>query len=149
LIMDDENKYFVVREKAIPDVLLKVVEAKKLLNSQKHMTVKEAVDSVGISRSSYYKYQDDIFPFSEGEKGKTITLSIEILDEPGLLSDLLKVAAVYRTNILTIHQSVPVNGVASVSISVEVLKETGNLSQMVEEMEALKGVTDVKILARE
>jgi len=147
--MEDENKYYVVRKKAVPDVLLKVVEAKKLLDSSKKMTVREATDRAGISRSSFYKYQDDIFPFSEGGRGKTITLSISMLNEPGLLSDLLKVVAFYHVNILTIHQSIPVNGVASISLSVEVLKETGNLSKLVEEMESLKGVTDVKILARE
>lgn len=147
--MNNENKYYVVLKKAVPEVLLKVVEAKKILNSSKHMTVKEATDRTGISRSSFYKYKDDIFPFSESAKGKTITLSIGILDEPGLLSDLLKTVAVYHANILTIHQSIPVNGVASVSLSVEVLKETGNISEMVEEMEAMNGVTDVKILARE
>lgn len=147
--MEEDSKYYVVRKKAVAEVLLKVVEAKKLLNSSKRMTVKEATDRTGISRSSFYKYKDDIFPFNESAKGKTITLSIEILDEPGLLSDLLKVVAVYHGNILTIHQSIPVNGIASVSLSVEVLKETGNLSRMVEDMEALSGVTDVKILARE
>jgi chorismate mutase len=149
--MEDEGRYFVVRRKAVPEVLLKVVEAKKLLNSgkRKHMSVKEATDLTGISRSSFYKYKDDIFPFSESAKGKTITLSIEILDEPGLLSDLLHVVAVYHANVLTIHQSVPVSGVAAVSISVEVLKETGNISEMVDEMEQMNGVTDVKILARE
>ena len=67
--MADHNKYYVVTEKAVPDVLLKVVEAKKLLETQKLDTVQEAVDAVGISRSSFYKYKDDIFPFKEKTKG--------------------------------------------------------------------------------
>ena len=64
--MDDEGKYYVVRKKAVPEVLLKVVETKKLLNADRKMTVKDAADITGISRSSFYKYKDDIFPFSEG-----------------------------------------------------------------------------------
>ena len=147
--MDDEGKYYVVRKKAVPEVLLKVVETKKLLNADRKMTVKDAADITGISRSSFYKYKDDIFPFSEGAKGRLITLSIEILDEPGLLSDLISVVAKYKANIMTIHQSVPVNGLASVSMSVEVLKNTGNISRMVEDMEAIQGIKDVKILLRE
>ncbi|MDW2799599.1 ACT domain-containing protein [Clostridium boliviensis] len=147
--MEDKSKYFVVKQKAVPEVLLKVVEAKKLLESERVITVQEATDRVGISRSSFYKYKDDIFPFYDNAKGKTITLVMQVDDEPGLLSDLLHVVAVYRANILTIHQSIPVNGVATLTISVEVLETTGNVSKMVEDMEEKDGVHYVKILARE
>ena len=84
--MADNRRYFVVTEKAVPDVLLKVVEAKRLLDIQKSVTVQEAVDAVGISRSSFYKYKDDIFPFKEKTRGQNITFIIQMDDEPGLLS---------------------------------------------------------------
>lgn len=147
--MEEKSKYFVVKQKAVPEVLLKVVEAKKLLESERVITVQEATDRVGISRSSFYKYKDDIFPFYDNTKGKTITLVMQMDDEPGLLSDLLRVVAVYRANILTIHQSIPVNGVATLTISVEVRKATGNVSEMVQELEEKDGIHHVKILARE
>ncbi|WP_077612240.1 ACT domain-containing protein [Clostridium sp. Marseille-P2415] len=147
--MEEKSKYFVVKQKAVPEVLLKVVEAKKLLESERVITVQEATDRVGISRSSFYKYKDDIFPFYDNTKGKTITLVMQMDDEPGLLSDLLHVVAVYRANILTIHQSIPVNGVATLTLSVEVLESTGNVSRMVEDIEDKDGVHYVKILARE
>ena len=105
--MKDKSKYFVVKQKAVPEVLLKVVEAKRLLESERAITVQEATDKVGISRSSFYKYKDDIFPFYDNTKGKTITLVVQMDDEQGLLSDLLHVVAVYKANILTIHQSIP------------------------------------------
>ena len=146
--MEDKSKYFVVKQKAVPEVLLKVVEAKKLLESERAITVQEATDKVGISRSSFYKYKDDIFPFYDNTKGKTITLVVQMDDEQGLLSDLLHVVAVYKANILTIHQSIPVNGVATLTLSVEVRENTGNVSSMVEELEALDGIHYVKILAR-
>lgn len=147
--MEEKSKYFVVKQKAVPEVLLKVVEAKKLLESERVITVQEATDRVGISRSSFYKYKDDIFPFYDNTKGKTITLVMQMDDEPGLLSDILHIVAVYRANILTIHQSIPVNGVATLTLSVEVLETTGNVSSMVEDMEVKDGVHYVKILARE
>ena len=53
--MKDENRYFVLKQKAVPEVLLKVVEAKRLLDSERVMTVQEATDAVGTSRSSFYK----------------------------------------------------------------------------------------------
>ena len=133
--MEDKSKYFVVKQKAVPEVLLKVVEAKKLLESERAITVQEATDKVGISRSSFYKYKDDIFPFYDNTKGKTITLVVQMDDEQGLLSDLLHVVAVYRANILTIHQSIPVNGVATLTLSVEIRENTGNVSGMIEELE--------------
>ena len=145
--MEDKSKYFVVKQKAVPEVLLKVVEAKKLLETERAITVQEATDKVGISRSSFYKYKDDIFPFYDNTKGKTITLVVQMDDEQGLLSDLLHVVAVYRANILTIHQSIPVNGVATLTLSVE--ENTGNVSSMIEELEVLDGIHYVKILARE
>ena len=147
--MGETAKYFVVRQKAIPEVLLKVVEAKRLLESEKVLTIQEAVDAVGISRSSFYKYKDDIFQFHDNSQGTTFTLTFQMDDEPGLLSDVLKIIAEYQANILTIHQSIPINGIASLSLSVQVLKTTGDISKMIEKMEDQKGVHHVKILARE
>ena len=145
----EKKKYFVVRERAVPEVLLKVVQAKKLLDSEKVSTVQEAAEQTGISRSSFYKYKDDIFPFRDNEKGKTITFVIQMNDEPGLLSDVLHVVADYNANILTIHQSVPINGVASLTLSVDILPTTGEVSRMIEEIEKKEGVMYLKIMARE
>ena len=122
--MGETTKYFVVKQKAIPEVLLKVVEAKRLLESEKVLTIQEAVDAVGISRSSFYKYKDDIFPFHDNSQGTTITLTFQMDDEPGILSDVLKIIAEYRANILTIHQSIPINGIASLTLSIQVLQTT-------------------------
>ena len=88
-------------------------------------------------------------PFYDNTKGKTITLVVQMDDVQGLLSDLLHVVALYKANILTIHQSIPVNGIATLTLSVEVRSDTGNVSRMVEDMEEMKGIHYVKILARE
>lgn len=147
--MGETTGYFVVRQKAVPEVLLKVVEAKRLLESEKVMTIQEAVDRVGISRSSFYKYKDDIFQFHDSAQGTTLTLTFQMDDEPGLLSDVLKIIADFGANILTIHQSIPIGGIASLSLSVQVLPTTGDISQMLDAMEKQKGVHYVKIIAKE
>ena len=150
--MGETTKYFVVKQKAIPEVLLKVVEAKRLLESEKVLTIQEAVDAVGISRSSFYKYKDDIFPFHDNSQGTTITLTFQMDDEPGILSDVLKIIAEYRANILTIHQSIPVNGIASLTLSVDILPDSADANRMMERIEQLEGQTSVhhvKILAKE
>ena len=147
--MGETTKYFVVKQKAIPEVLLKVVEAKRLLESEKVLTIQEAVDAVGISRSSFYKSKDDIFPFHDNSQGTTITLTFQMDDEPGILSDVLKIIAEYRANILTIHQSIPINGIASLTLSIQVLQTTGDISRMIEQLEGQPSVHHVKILAKE
>ena len=146
---EEKSKYFVVKQKAVPEVLLKVVEAKKLLESERVLTVQEATERVGISRSSFYKYKEDIFPFRDNVKGKTITFVLSMDDEPGLLSLVLKKVAEFHANILTIHQTIPVNGVASLTLSVDILPSTGDSSKMIEEIEQLPGVRYLKILSRE
>lgn len=147
--MESTPLYYVVKQRALPEVLLKVVEANRLIETQKAASVQEAVDLVGISRSSYYKYKDDIFPFHDSAQGTTLTLSCQMNDEPGLLSDLLKVVADFGANILTIHQTIPINGIASLSLSIQILDTTGDVSEMVLEMEKKDGVHNVKVLARE
>ena len=147
--MEEKVSYFVLKEKAVPEVLLRVVEAKRLLESEKVVSVQEATERVGISRSSFYKYKDDIFPFHDNSRGKTITMVIQMDDEPGLLSVVLRTVAEYHANILTIHQSIPVNGIASLTLSVDVLPETGDVNKMTETIEKHSGIHYLKILARE
>lgn len=147
--MTETPKYFVVKQKALPEVLLKVAEAKRIIESERVSSVQEATERVGISRSSFYKYKDDIFPFHDNTEGTTITLTVQMDDEPGLLSDMLKIVAEYGANILTIHQSIPINGVASLSISIQILSRECDLSGMIGRMEAQKGVHYVKIIAKE
>lgn len=147
--MAEKSKYFVIREKAVPEVLLKVVEAKRLLDAERVPSVQEAVERVGISRSSFYKYQNDIFPFHDEAKGKTVTFVLQMEDEPGLLSLVLNIVAEFGANILTIHQSIPINGVASLTLSIEVLLTTGDVSSMIQKIEEQKGVHYLKILGRE
>ena len=147
--MEEKTSYFVLREKAVPEVLLKVAEAKRLIDSGKAVSVQEATEAVGISRSSFYKYKDDIFPYHENMRGKTVIMVIQMDDEPGILSVVLKSIADYHANILTIHQSIPVNGIASLTVNVDVFEETGDVEEMVKVIEKIKGIHYVKIIARE
>ena len=145
----EKKKYYVVRERAVPEVLLKVVEAKRLLESKRVATVQEAAERTGISRSSFYKYKDDIFPFHEETKGKTIILLLQMDAEPGRLSLVLQTIGRLRGTILTIHQSIPINGVATLTLSVDILPGEGDAEAMVEDIEQRDGIHYLKILGRE
>ena len=104
---------------------------------------------MGISRSSFYKYKDDIFPFHDNSKGKSITFILQMDDEPGLLSMVLKTIADFRGNVLTIHQTIPINGVASLTLTVDLLPITKDVSSMIEHIESQPGIHYLKILAQE
>lgn len=146
--MSDNNQYYLIKKKAVPEVLLKVVEVKKLLEMDKNITIQEATESVGLGRSSFYKYKDDIFPFRDDVKGKTITFVLQMDDKPGQLSKLLRMIADSKANILTIHQTIPINGMASLTLSVEIPSE-GEISDLISDLEKQEGVYYVKVLARE
>lgn len=144
--MAEKASYFVLCEKAVPEVLLKVVEAKRLIDSGKAASVQDATEMVGISRSSFYKYKDDIFPYHENTRGKTINLAVQLDDEPGLLSGILKTIAETNANILSIYQSIPVNGIAFLTLSIDVFPGTGDIAKMIESIEAGAGIHYAKIL---
>lgn len=145
----NDDSFFIVKKRAVPEVLLKVVEAKRLLDSERAMTVQEATEQVDISRSSFYKYKDDIYAFYEKTRGRTLTFMLQLDDKPGLLSMVLSVLAKGKANVLTIHQAIPTGGVASITLSVEIQPETEDTESLMRHMEEITGVHYLKILGFE
>ena len=117
--MADHDEYYLVKSDILPEVFVKVMAVKRLLNSGKAVSVNEAVKQAGLSRSAYYKYKDSIMPFYETSKGKIVTLIIAVENFPGILSGIIQCIAFAKGNILTINQNIPINGLADVSVSME------------------------------
>ena len=147
--MSESTEYYIVRARAVPEVLRGVARANQLLASGKVRTVNEAAELAGISRSSYYKFKDDIEEFHDSISGMNITLFCEINDETGILASLLGIISGCNANILTIHQSIPINGVADLSISLQIRDNTEDFSQMIRKIEALGGVRKIRIMGRD
>ena len=147
--MMHKNEYYIVDREALPEVYGQVVEAKRLLASGKADTVQEAVDMVGISRSSFYKYKDMIEPFTDMVRRKTVTIAAKLEDMPGVLPKFLLVLEEAGVNILTIHQAIPINGLADVSLSMEVLEEAWRIDEIMAALRNAVGVHEIQILARE
>ncbi|MBO4652862.1 MAG: ACT domain-containing protein [Lachnospiraceae bacterium] len=146
--MPNEEVYIVSR-RALPKVLLKVAEVKRMLAKDKKLTVQEATDAVGLSRSSFYKYKDDVQPFHETSRGRTVNVLLQVSDEPGILSAILSEVAGCRANVLTIQQSIPIGGVASVALGFEMLPETAELTELEDRITALGGVQRLQVLGIE
>ena len=145
--MSTKPKYYIVEASALPEVFLKVAEAKRLLSTGEARTVNDATIRTGISRSAFYKYRDAILPFQNMMTGRIITYQILLHDEPGLLSSILGLFAAAKANIMTINSIVPTNGTAVVTISAETMDLTMSLESMLHQINECRGVVKAEVLA--
>ena len=145
--MDKMPKYFIVEARALPEVFRKVAEAKWLLENGEVATVGEATKATDISRSAFYKYRDSIAPFENLMAGRILTFQLILRDVSGLLSAILSVFAQYGANILTINQTIPSHGTASVTVSAETNGVSEGVEALLRALAAMQGVLKAEILA--
>ena len=145
--MYKQPKYYIIESSALPEVFLKVAEAKRLLTTGEAVTVNEATRKTGISRSAFYKYRDAILPFQNMATGRIITFQLMLHDEPGVLSSILMVYARQKANVLTINSIIPTNGHALVTISAELTDITVSLEELLHELRETNGVIKAEIIA--
>ncbi len=145
--MAKDPKYYIVEASALPDVFLKVAEAKRLLSTGEVSTVNEATQRTDISRSAFYKYRDAILPFQNMMTGRIITFQLLLHDLPGILSAILGVFADAGANIITINSIVPTNGCAVVTISAETMDLQVSLEEFIAVLRGSDGVIKADILA--
>ena len=145
--MNNNPKYYIVEASALPEVFLKVAEAKRLLATGEAATVNEAAKMTDISRSAFYKYRDAVLPFQNMMTGRIITFQLLLHDEPGLLSEILVVFAEAKANIITINSIVPTNGTAVVTISAETMDLTVTLEDLLHSLGEKRGVVKAEVLA--
>lgn len=145
--MATKPKYYIVEASALPEIFLKVAEAKRLLSTGEAKTVNDATRMMDISRSAFYKYRDSVLPFENMMAGRIVTFQLLLHDEPGLLSEILTVFADSRANIQTINSIVPSNGTAVVTISAETMDLTIPLEEMMAQLSAKHGVIKAEVLA--
>lgn len=148
-MIKEKDNFFIVDKNVLPEVFIKVIEAKKILERGKIKTVQEATAQVGISRSTFYKYHDYIFPFYENTRGRTITISLQLEDIAGLLSTVLNLIANAEANILTINQNIPINGIANVTITLETGKMKEDIKNLINTLGNLESIQKIEIIARE
>lgn len=143
------DQYYVVHESILPDALRKTVQVKQLLHKGQAKTVHEAVEQVGLSRSSFYKYKDHIYPFNEIRKEKIVTISMDLHDRSGILSSMLALVAAKNGNVLTINQTIPLQEIANVVISVEIDPSNHAINDLLEQLRQLDGVYNVRVIGQQ
>ena len=145
--MGAKPKYYIVEATALPEVFLKVAEAKRLLSTGEAATVNDAAKLTGISRSAFYKYRDSVMPFHNMMIGRILTYQLKLHDEPGVLSGILKTFADFSANILTINQTIPSGGCALVTITAETSGIRENPDELLRQLTASAGVIKAEVLA--
>ncbi len=145
--MSKNSKLIIVESEVLPEVILKVLEVKKLLAKKEEKSSASACKRIGVSRSAYYKYRNSVFSYEERLTAKIITISMLLKDEPGVLSSVLVSLHNLNANILTVNQNIPVDGVATITISLR-LNESFNEALEIKSIVAeLNGVVDVQLLS--
>lgn len=144
--MGKHPQYFIIEAQALPDIFLKVAEAKRLLETGEASTVNQAAAQVGISRSAFYKYKDAVRPFHDMLSGRIINVQILLKNEPGVLSAVLNNFARCGANILTINQGIPAGGIAVVSVGAETSGLTMTTEEMLDQVAGERGVVRCEIL---
>ena len=144
--MGTPTKFYIVAASALPEIFIKVAEAKRMMLSGEAATVGEATRLVGISRSAFYKYKDVVRPFHDMLEGRMVNLQLLLRDEPGRLSSLLNLFAGTGANILTINQNIPVNNCAVVTITAETSGLKGSLEELLAAAGGCPGVIKCEII---
>ena len=145
--MSSKTKYYIVSAEALPEIFIKVAEAKRMMQTGEADTVGEATKMVGISRSAFYKYKDAVQPFNNMKSGRIITFYAMLKDNPGVLSTVLSIFADSGANILTINQSIPTNGCAAVTVTAETSDMAQSLEELMSCVSGADGVIRFDILA--
>lgn len=143
------KSYLIVERSALPDYFSKVIEARRLLETGVCTQISDAAREAGISRSTFYKYKDKIIEPSELNIGRRASLMLTLTHEAGMLSRVLNAISAFGANILTITQSLPVHGKASIMLTLDMSRNTESMEQMLQTLEAIDGVEKVRLLAVE
>ena len=140
--------YLIVNKKILPDYYSKVVEARILMESSQCKSVSDAVKKVGISRSTYYKYKDYVFPFYEASQNKIVTLTFLLEHKKGVLSSVLNTISADSGSVLTINQGIPLQGVANATVSIETANLSVDLEALLDKLRMVDGVKRLEVLGQ-
>ena len=145
--MPRTTKFYIVAADALPEIFIKVAEAKRMMQTGEADTVGAATKLAGISRSAFYKYKDSVQPFNDMKAEHIITFYALLKDNPGVLSNYLSIFANSGANILTINQTIPTNGCAGVTISAETSDMVEGLEELMARASSAEGVLKFEIMA--
>jgi chorismate mutase len=141
-----EQRFYLVREDVLTEAMVKTLEVKRLLQRDR-MSILDAVNQTGLSRSAFYKYRDAVFPFHSIVRERILTVFLQLEDRSGTLATLLQAVAEARCNILTIHQTIPIQGRANVTLSLDVTAMEMELDAFLQQLKKLDFVESADVVS--
>lgn len=142
-----DGRFYLVREDSLTDSMLKTIEVKRLLTNGEEITIQDAVKKVGLSRSAFYKYRDTVFPFETIARERVLTVFIQLEDRKGALAILLKIVSEAKCNVLTIHQTIPVQARANITLSLDVTAMEIKVEKFLNRLKAPEFVESVSLIS--
>lgn len=142
------ERYYAVREDLLPEGILKTEQVKELLRRGEAATVHEAAERIGLSRSAFYKYKDGVYALEQASRERIVTLSMDLEHRSGVLSKVLGTLAASEGNVLTISQSIPLQGLANVVVSLDTSSISGELAGLLEKLKVIDGVKRANVVGR-
>ena len=146
---EGQPRLLLVDAGAVPEVFVRVVEAKRYLQSGEAETAAEAARMAGISRSAFYKYKEAVFPYDEERAGHILTVHLLLRDRPGILSAVLTAFAEAGANILTVNQNIPAGGTAPVSVSARIDRMSLPVEAFIKQLRTVDGVRRIERISGE
>ncbi len=143
-----QNGFFLVQEQILPEAIKKTIRVKEMLKRGDARTINEAVDSMGLSRSAYYKYKDYVFPFYEASRNKIISLTLLLEHKKGVLSSVLNTISADSGSVLTINQGIPLQGVANATVSIETANLLVDIEALLDKLRMVDGVKRLEVLGQ-
>lgn len=143
-----KDKFYLVQEDILPEAIKKTIKVKEILKLGEAKTINEAVERMDLSRSTYYKYKDYVFPFYEIAQGKIVSITVSMSNDPGMLSSILRAIADSNGSILTINQDIPLQGIANVTIAFETKDLSTSLEECLDNIRSIRGILKVEILGQ-
>ena len=136
-----EGRFYLYREDVLTESMQKTIKAKLLLSNSEESTIQDAVNRVGLSRSAFYKYRDTVFPFESIAREQILTIFIQVEDRKGALATLLQIVTGAKCNILTIHQTIPVQARANITLSLDVTEMKFTMEEFLQQLKTPEFVT--------
>ena len=143
-----QSGFFLVQEQILPEAIKKTIRVKEMLKRGDARTINEAVDSMGLSRSAYYKYKDYVFPFYEASRNKIISLTLLLEHKKGVLSSVLNTISADSGSVLTINQGIPLQRVANATVSIETANLAVDLVALLDKLRMVDGVKRLEVLGQ-
>lgn len=137
-----DKRFLLVEASVLPDVFLKVLQAKELLASGVAKNVSAAAKQADISRSAFYKYKDCVYDAENGSE--VFTLNAILRDETGALQLLLAGISEVGASVVTINQAKPENGAASVSVAIRTGNMTMTMHELIGRLSHQKSVVEIR-----